>query len=660
MNFDDAKKRVSELTDIINYHSRLYYVENNPELEDYEFDRLMQELKKLEEEFPSLISPNSPTQRVGGEVGNQFEKVTHTVQMGSLQDVFSFEQVKEFVERVSQTVSSPEFVVEPKIDGLSVSLEYRNGELARGSTRGDGFVGEDVTANIRTIKSVPLTLTEKIEYLEVRGEVYMPKSSFEKLVTEQELNDEQPFKNPRNAASGSLRQKDPNITSKRKLDIFVFNVQQIIGKTLVSHKQSLDYLKSLGFKVIPEYVKLSNFSDIEKRIREIGENRFKLPYDIDGVVIKTDDFSQREQIGYTTKVPKWAVAYKFPPEEKQTKLIDIEVNVGRTGAITPVAVFEPILLAGTSVSRATLHNQDFIDELNISVGDTITVRKAGDIIPEVLNSLNDSTDKTSYRLPEFCPVCGAKAFREEREIVLRCPNYDCPAQILRSIIHFASKSAMNIEGLGPSNVQALLDGKLIHSVADLYDLTKENLLTLERFAEKSANNLIEAIEKSKSNSLERLLNGLGIRNIGSASAKLLCQKFGSLDAIMSAKPDEISQIEGFGDVMAESVVKTLSEPHMRSIIEHLKKRGVNTEYHSSVVDNRFEGLTFVLTGTLESMTRDEAKAIIEKFGGKASGSVSKKTSYVLAGEDAGSKLTKAQQLGIKIINEQEFKEMTAD
>ncbi len=660
MNFDDAKKRVSELTDIINYHSRLYYVENNPELEDYEFDRLMQELKKLEEEFPSLISPNSPTQRVGGEVGNQFEKVTHTVQMGSLQDVFSFERVKEFVERVSQTVSSPEFVVEPKIDGLSVSLEYRNGELARGSTRGDGFVGEDVTANIRTIKSVPLTLTEKIEYLEVRGEVYMPKSSFEKLVTEQELNDEQPFKNPRNAASGSLRQKDPNITSKRNLDIFVFNVQQIIGKTLVSHKQSLDYLKSLGFKVIPEYVKLSNFSDIEKRIREIGENRFKLPYDIDGVVIKTDDFSQREQIGYTTKVPKWAVAYKFPPEEKQTKLIDIEVNVGRTGAITPVAVFEPILLAGTSVSRATLHNQDFIDELNISVGDTITVRKAGDIIPEVLNSLNDSTDKTPYRLPEFCPVCGAKAFREEGESVLRCPNYDCPAQILRSIIHFASKSAMNIEGLGPSNIQALLDGKLIHSVADLYDLTKENLLTLERFAEKSANNLIEAIEKSKSNSLERLLNGLGIRNIGSASAKLLCQKFGSLDAIMSAKPDDISRIEGFGDVMAESVVKTLSEPHMRSIIEHLKKRGVNTEYHSSVVDNRFEGLTFVLTGTLESMTRDEAKAIIEKFGGKASGSVSKKTSYVLAGEDAGSKLTKAQQLGIKIINEQEFKEMTAD
>lgn len=660
MNFDDAKKRVSELTDIINYHSRLYYVENNPELEDYEFDRLMQELKKLEEEFPSLISPNSPTQRVGGEVGNQFEKVTHTVQMGSLQDVFSFEQVKEFVERVSQTVSSPEFVVEPKIDGLSVSLEYRNGELARGSTRGDGFVGEDVTANIRTIKSVPLTLTEKIEYLEVRGEVYMPKSSFEKLVTEQELNDEQPFKNPRNAASGSLRQKDPNITSKRNLDIFVFNVQQIIGKTLVSHKQSLDYLKSLGFKVIPEYVKLSNFPDIEKRIREIGENRFKLPYDIDGVVIKTDDFSQREQIGYTTKVPKWAVAYKFPPEEKQTKLIDIEVNVGRTGAITPVAVFEPILLAGTSVSRATLHNQDFIDELNISVGDTITVRKAGDIIPEVLNSLNDSTDKTPYCLPEFCPVCGAKAFREEGESVLRCPNYDCPAQILRSIIHFASKSAMDIEGLGPSNVQALLDGKLIHSVADLYDLTKENLLTLERFAEKSANNLIEAIEKSKSNSLERLLNGLGIRNIGSASAKLLCQKFGSLDAIMSAKPDDISRIEGFGDVMAESVVKTLSEPHMRSIIEHLKKRGVNTEYHSSVVDNRFEGLTFVLTGTLESMTRDEAKAIIEKFGGKASGSVSKKTSYVLAGEDAGSKLKKAQQLGIKIINEQEFKEMTAD
>lgn len=656
MNEQDAKKRIDELVKLLNYHSQLYYVEDRNEITDYEYDMLQQELKGLEEQFPQFIRSDSPTQRVGGKAISIFEKVTHRVQMGSLQDVFSFEQVRSFIETVQQAVDKPQFVVEPKIDGLSVSLEYHNGELAIGSTRGDGFVGEDVTSNLKTVKSIPIKINEELPLIEVRGETYMPRNVFLKLVKEQEDNDEQPFKNPRNAAAGSLRQKDPKIAAKRKLDIFVFNVQQIEGKELTSHKESLDYLKTLGFKTIPDYKRVSTADEVIDCIKAIGAKRFDLPFDIDGVVIKVDDFRQREILGATAKVPKWAVAYKFPPEEKTSKLLDIELNVGRTGAITPVAVFEPVFLAGTSVSRATLHNQDFIREKNISVGDIIKVRKAGDIIPEVLGSVEKHGDGV-FTLPECCPVCGTKLVKSEEEAAVRCPNVECPAQIFRSIVHFASKGAMNIDGLGPQIVHTLLDNKLITSVADLYTLSENKLLQLDNFKEKSVNNLLNAIEKSKSNSLDRLVFGLGIRNIGQASAKLLCDKFGDLDNIMNASAEQISEIDGFGGVMAQSVYNAFHEEHMIELIKRLKECGINTKYEKIQIDDRFAGKTFVLTGTLPTLKRSEAKALIEKYGGKASGSVSKKTDYVLAGEEAGSKLDKAQQLGIEIITEEQFKDM---
>ena len=656
MNETSAKKRIDELVEVLNYHARLYYVEDRNEISDYEYDMMQRELKQLEEQFPQLIRKDSPTQRVGGAPVSIFEKVTHKVQMGSLQDVFSFEEVRSFVDTVRKGVDDPHFVVEPKIDGLSVSLEYHNGEFFIGSTRGDGFVGEDVTQNLKTIKSIPVSISEKLPLIEVRGETYMPRDVFLRLVKEQEENDEQPFKNPRNAAAGSLRQKDPKIAAKRDLDIFVFNVQQIEGKTLTSHKQSLDYIKELGFKTIPGYVRVATADEVIAQIEKIGQQRFDLPYDIDGVVIKVDDFSQREVLGSTAKVPKWAVAYKFPPEEKNSKLLDIELNVGRTGVVTPVAVFEPVFLAGTSVSRATLHNQDFINEKNIGIGDTIRVRKAGDIIPEVLGSVEKDSEGV-FSLPDKCPVCGSQLVRSEEEAAIRCPNVDCPAQIFRSIVHFASKGAMNIDGLGPQIVKILLDNKLISSVADLYQLRISDITELENFKEKSANNLISAIEASKSNSLDRLVFALGIRNIGQASAKLLCDKFGDLDNIMAATAKQIAEIDGFGEVMAASVYKAFHEEHMITLIERLKQSGLNTSYVKVQLDDRFAGKTFVLTGTLPTLKRDEAKALIEKFGGKASGSVSKKTSYVLAGEEAGSKLTKAQELGIEIITEEQFKEM---
>lgn len=654
---NSAKKRIDELVEKLNYHAHLYYVEDRNEISDYDYDMLQQELKNLEEQFPRFVRKDSPTQRVGGEAVSTFEKVTHTVQMGSLQDVFSFEQVRNFVDTVKKSVDSPKFVVEPKIDGLSVSLEYRNGELTVGSTRGDGFVGENVTENLKTVNSVPLSIPEKLPLIEVRGETYMPRNVFLKLVKEQEDNDEQPFKNPRNAAAGSLRQKNPKIAAKRKLDIFVFNVQQIEGMELTSHKQSLDYLRELGFKTVPDYKLVETADEIIDRINEIGESRFDLPYDIDGVVVKVDNFAQRDVLGATAKVPKWAVAYKFPPEEKASRLLDIELNVGRTGAVTPVAVFEPVFLAGTSVSRATLHNQDFIAEKNISVGDMIKVRKAGDIIPEVLGVVEKNNEGT-FMLPEVCPVCGAKLVKSEEEAAVRCPNVECPAQIFRSIVHFASKGAMNIDGLGPQIVRTLLDNNLIKSVADLYTLSAESLLSLENFKEKSVNNLLTAIENSKSNTLDRLIFGLGIRNIGQASAKLLCDKFGDLESIMSASAEEIAEIDGFGDVMAQSVHSAFKEEHLTALVKRLEACGVNTKYEKMQVDNRFEGMTFVLTGTLSTMKRSEAKEIVEKFGGKASSSVSKKTTYVLAGEEAGSKLTKAQELGIPVITEEQFLEMT--
>lgn len=651
-------KKVENLRSEIEKYNYEYYVMDNPSVDDYTYDMLMQELKNIEAEYPELADPNSPTQRVGGTALNTFEKVEHKVQMGSLQDVFSFEQVRSFTDRCFTEVVTPEFVVEPKIDGLSVSLEYVNGEFVRGSTRGDGFIGEDVTANLRTIKSIPLKLKEALPFIEVRGEVFMSRNTFERIVEEQENNGEQPFKNPRNAAAGSLRQKDPKVAASRGLDIFVFNVQQIDGKILLSHKESLDYLKKLGFKVVEDYEKVFNYDEIEKKIERIGNMREKYSFDIDGVVIKVDDFDQRISMGATTKVPKWAVAYKFPPEEKKTRLLDIELNVGRTGVITPVAVFEPVMLAGTSVSRATLHNQEFITEKDIRLGDEIMVRKAGEIIPEVLLSISHSDGSTPYLIPDKCPVCGSETIRYADEAAIRCTNVDCPAQLKRNIIHFASKSAMNIDGMGEAVVTALIASGLIKNVADIYDIKVTQLETLERFARKSAENLVNAIEDSKNNSLDRMIFAFGIRNIGQAAAKLLCKKFGNIDAIMNASAEDIALIDGFGDVMSENVAKAFSDVHFVELVNTLRKKGVKMEYSSEqTTDNRFEGMTFVLTGTLPSMKRDEAKALIEKYGGKASGSVSKKTNYVLAGEDAGSKLTKAQQLGIQIISEEEFKNM---
>ncbi len=647
--------RLNALKIEIEEHNHNYYVLDNPSVDDYTYDMLMQELKQIEEKYPELDDINSPTKRVGGEALNIFEKVTHTVQMGSLQDVFSYEQVNAFCIKCNEAVESPVFVVEPKIDGLSVSLEYVNGELVRGSTRGDGFIGEDVTANIKTIKSIPLKLRKTIPFLEVRGEVYMSRKSFFELIERQELNGEDTAKNPRNAAAGSLRQKNPKIAAERKLDIFVFNIQQLDGEAITSHKQSLDFLAELGFKVVPEYIQLKSYDEIIERIEHIGNMREKYGFDIDGVVVKVDDFTQRNIMGATSKTPKWAVAYKFPPEEKETVLREIEVNVGRTGAITPVAIFDTVTLAGTSVGRASLHNQEFITEKDIRIGDTIVVRKAGDIIPEVLSSISHDGFHEPYMLPEYCPVCKSLAIREEDEAALRCSNVDCPAQLKRNIIHFASKGAMNIDGMGEAVVTSLLDNKLIKSVADIYTLEIEQLISLERFAKKSAENLIKAIEASKNASLDSFIYALGIRNIGKTASKLLCDKFGSIDAVMNATAEEICTIDGFGDVMSQNTANAFRDEHIVKFIARFKQYGLNMEYKTvKQADNRFEGMTFVLTGTLPTMSRDEAREIIVKYGGKASGSVSKKTTYVLAGEDAGSKLTKAEELGIPILDEKEF------
>lgn len=658
MNKTDAQKRISELRSIISEHNLNYYVYDDPTVDDYTYDMLMQELKGLEKEFPELLTPDSPSVKVGGYALNTFEKVTHTVQMGSLQDVFSKEQVIQFGDKCREELGNDTaFTVEPKIDGLSVSLEYINGEFVRGSTRGDGFIGEDVTENLKTIRSIPRKLKEDIPMLEVRGEVYMPRSSFEALVEQQEIDGEKPFKNPRNAAAGSLRQKDPKITAKRKLDILIFNIQQSEGIEFSSHRESLDKLRQLGFKVVDDYEVHSN-DEMCGCIDNIGNSRDKFPYDIDGAVVKVDDLEQREALGATAKYPRWAVAYKYPPEEKETTLLDIEVSVGRTGAITPTAVFEPVILAGTTVSRAVLHNQEFITEKDIRIGDVILVRKAGEIIPEVLKSVRHGDNSVPYRLPEKCPVCGTEAVRYEDEAALRCPNTECPAQQYRNIIHFCSKGAMDIDGMGPAVISALLEKGLISTAADIYSLKPEQIAELDRMGEKSAANLINAIEKSKSAPLDKVIFALGIRNIGAAAAKLLCDKFGDLDAIMSASAEEIAEIDGFGGIMSENTANAFREPHFIHLINSLRAAGVKMKYEKKVNDDRFAGLTFVLTGTLPTLKRDEAKKIIESFGGKASGSVSKKTDYVLAGEEAGSKLTKAQELGIKIISEDDFLKMT--
>ncbi len=658
MEKNEAKKRIEHLSKELMQHNHRYYILNEPSVSDYTYDEMMRELRGLEAEYPEYLRPDSPSQRVGGDVQSTFDKVEHKVQMASLQDVFSFEEVAAFVQRCKEAISEPLFVVEPKIDGLSVSLEYENGILTRGSTRGDGYTGEDVTMNLKTIHTVPLSIENAPEYLEVRGEVYMSKKSFEKLCAQQEENGEVPFKNPRNAASGSLRQKDASVTARRHLDILIFNVQQIEGMELSAHKESIEYLKSLGLNTITQSRLLTSSDDIIKEIVRIGEKRGDYSFDIDGVVVKVDSFAQREEMGATTKTPKWAVAYKFPPEEKETILREIELSVGRTGVITPVAVFDTIRLAGTDVERASLHNQDFITDKGICIGDTIVVRKAGEIIPEVVRAVHHADEAVPYLLPKFCPVCGTKAERDD-EAALRCVNPDCPAQVMKRMIHFASKDAMNIDGLGPQNLAALHDAGLINSVADLYTLKKEDLISLERFADKSADNLLSAIEKSKSNTLDRLIFGLGIRNIGGRAAKLLCEAFPSIEKIQAASAEELSSIEGFGSIMAESVVSAFSEPHMMELVERLISLGLPSEYETAeITDERFAGKTFVLTGTLPTMKRSEAKALIEQFGGKVSGSVSKKTSYVVAGEEAGSKLDKANALGVTVLSEEELIEMT--
>ncbi len=660
MDKEQIKSEYEQLCKQAEQHNFNYYVLDDPTIEDDEYDRLMRRIKEIEAENPEIVSESSPTQHVGGYAINTFEKVTHEVQMGSLQDVFSKGELYEFDERVKKAVGKAVYCVEPKIDGLSVSLEYKDGIFTRGSTRGDGFVGEDITKNLKTIKSIPMELNEKIPFIEVRGEVYMPKADFEKLVRKQLENDEQPAKNPRNAAAGSLRQKDSRVTASRGLDIFVFNLQRIEGRELTCHSESLDYMKSLGFNVIDGYKTFDNIEDAVSRIMEIGENRQSYSYDIDGAVIKVDNFELRNELGSTAKVPKWAVAFKYPPEEKETKLLDIEINVGRTGALTPVAVFEPVWLAGTTVSRAVLHNQDYIDSKDIRIGDIIAVRKAGDIIPEVVRSVSHAENSVPFIIPHICPVCHGKAERAEDEAVIRCVNIDCPAQLLKNIEHFASRPAMNIDGLGEAVVKQLVENKLINTVADLYTLQQQDLEMLQGFAKVSASKLIANIESSKANSPDRLLFALGIKGIGQKNAQLLMKHFGSIEKLSETSPEEISAVENFGDILANNIFTALHEPHMTELIERLKSYGVNTVYQSDVKSDKLAGLTFVITGTLPDMTRDEAKTLIEQNGGKCSGSVSKKTSYVLAGEEAGSKLTKAQQLGVTVISQQQLIEMIGE
>lgn len=660
MDKEQIKSEYEQLCKQAEQHNFNYYVLDDPTIEDDEYDRMMRRIKEIEAENPEIVSESSPTQHVGGYAINTFEKVTHEVQMGSLQDVFSKGELYEFDERVKKAVGKAVYCVEPKIDGLSVSLEYKDGIFTRGSTRGDGFVGEDITKNLKTIKSIPMELNEKIPFIEVRGEVYMPKSDFEKLVRKQLENDEQPAKNPRNAAAGSLRQKDSRVTASRGLDIFVFNLQRIEGRELTCHSESLDYMKKLGFNVIDGYKTFDNIEDAVSRIMEIGENRQSYSYDIDGAVIKVDNFELRNELGSTAKVPKWAVAFKYPPEEKETKLLDIEINVGRTGALTPVAVFEPVWLAGTTVSRAVLHNQDYIDSKDIRIGDIIAVRKAGDIIPEVVRSVSHAENSEPFVIPHICPVCHGKAERAEDEAVIRCVNIDCPAQLLKNIEHFASRPAMNIDGLGEAVVKQLVENKLINTVADLYTLQQQDLEMLPGFAKVSASKLIANIENSKTNSPDRLLFALGIKGIGQKNAQLLMKHFGSIEKLSETSPEEISAVENFGDILANNIFTALHEPHMTELIERLKSYGVNTVYQSDVKSDKLAGLTFVITGTLPDMTRDEAKTLIEQNGGKCSGSVSKKTSYVLAGEEAGSKLTKAQQLGVTVISQQQLIEMIGE
>lgn len=635
-------------------HNHLYYDLDQPLLDDFAYDALTRELKEMEQAHPELVTDASPTQFVGGTASNKFAKVTHAVKMESLQDVFSLEEVRQFDKRMREAGLTPQYIVEAKIDGLSISLEYENGIFVRGSTRGDGIVGEDVTHNLATISDIPKKITNAPAFLEVRGEVYMPRDAFIKLRDEQEVEGKQPFKNPRNAAAGSLRQKDSSIAAQRGLSLFIFNLQQIEGKTLIGHKESLEYLASLGFPVSPRRSLFNNIEDVITEINVIGDLRGELPYDIDGAVVKVDDFAQRNSLGSTAKFPRWAVAFKYPPEERETVLLEVEVSVGRTGVLTPTAVFEPILLSGTTVSRAILHNETFITQMDVRIGDTIRVRKAGDIIPEVVAVVKHGAQTQAFQMPQICPSCGEHVSHLEDEAALRCTNPECPAQTLRNLIHFASRGAMDIEGFGPAVAKQLVEKELIQNAADIYDLKTEQLLTLEKFKQKSADNLLAAIAQSKENQLDKLLFALGIRNVGSKAATLLAETFGTMDKVALATQEQLNEIDGFGGIMTQSVLDFFAKEGTKDLIRRLQQAGVNMTFAGSEKTDKLAGMTFVVTGTLPSLSRTQAEEHIVKNGGKAASSVSKKTSYVLAGEAAGSKLTKAQALGIPVLNETEF------
>ena len=655
----DVEKEIISLRRELERHNRLYYVEDAPEISDYEYDMLMQRLKALEAEHPELITPDSPTQKVGGAALSKFEPVQHQVPLESLTDVFSYEELFAFGERMDASLpGGHSYVVEPKIDGLSMSLEYENGVFVRGATRGDGVTGENVTENLRTVRSLPLRIENAPERLIVRGEVYMSKAVFEELNARRELKGEPLLANPRNAAAGSMRQLDPKVAASRKLDIICFNMQYSSDEKYLSHAETLDAMRSMGFPVVP-YKKFNDIKDCVERIRWLGENRGDLPYDMDGAVIKLDSLSQRAALGSTAKAPRWAVAFKYPPEKKESRVLDIVVQVGRTGVLTPKVIVEPVRLAGTTVSAATLHNQDNIDRLDLRIGDTVLLQKAGEIIPEVLsvNKAKRPADAVPFSMPTVCPECGSPVVRDEDGVALRCTSPECPAQRLRNIAHFASREAMDIEGLGISVCESLINSGLVKDASDLYYLEAEPVAQLDRMGDKSAKNLIAAIENSKQAGLARLLCAFGIRQVGQKAAKVLASYYGDLDELMAADAEALTTIPDIGGITAGFIVNWFGNPQSQDLIHKLRAAGVSFASREEKKDDRFAGLTFVLTGTLSRFTRDEASAIIESFGGKASSSVSKKTTYVLAGENAGSKLTKAESLGIKIISEEEFEAM---
>ena len=666
MEKNKAKEEILKLRKQLEIWANKYYDEDNPEVSDYEYDMTMNKLKALEKEFPDLVTKDSLTQKVGGHVKEGFEKVEHEVPLQSLQDIFSFGELEEFKERVYKAAKENnlkeddvKFVVETKIDGLSAALEYKDGKFVRGATRGNGLVGEDVTENLKTIKTIPKELPEPINII-VRGEVFIGKKEFEKMNEERELNEEKTFANARNAAAGSLRQLDTKITKKRPLDIYIFNVQKIEGKEFNSHFEELKYLKKLGFNVNPVLIPCNNIPEAIDAINKIGEEREELTFGIDGAVIKVDDLKLREKMGTTSKVPRWAIAYKYPPEKKETKLKDIICQVGRTGAITPMAILEPVKVAGSTISKTTLHNEDFIKEKDIRIGDTIVVQKAGDVIPEILEvkkKKRAGTEKV-FEMPKVCPVCGAPVVREEGEAVSRCIGIECPAKLVRNIIHFVSRDCMNIDGLGDKIIEQLINKNLISNIADIYFLKFEDIATLKKNGQKFTQNLIDAINNSKNNDLYRLIAALGIRHIGTKAARTLAKKYKTMDSLMNASLESLAMTDDIGEISANSIYEFFRQDQTIDLINRLKEAKVNMEaLESEDIDNRFEGKTFVLTGTLEKFTRKEASDLIEKHGGKTSGSVSKKTDYVLAGEDAGSKLTKAQSLGVEIITEEQFEKM---